>query len=169
LDKKFMTGRNNKKKEAFDELYTCNVRQGCTFSRRASHLHTSVSALKDHIEGRHRISESTDPVTVRAGNPQPMKDWINSTIDNPLFEEALLDWIVSDYQAFTVTESWWFKRMMRAGGVTNQIPSGDATKNKIKNRMKNVEQDISPAASISKHNIPCSSASRSRVWLSFII
>jgi len=26
LDKKFMTGRNNKKKEAFDELYTCNVR-----------------------------------------------------------------------------------------------------------------------------------------------
>jgi hypothetical protein len=91
LDKKFMTGRNNKKREAFDELYTCNVCQGYTFSCQASHLHTSVSALKDHIEG-HQISESTDPVTVQAGNPQPMKDWINSsTIDNPLFAEALLD------------------------------------------------------------------------------
>jgi hypothetical protein len=61
--------------------------------------------LKDYIEGHYQISKLTDPMTARAGNPQPMKDWINSTTDNPLFEEALFDWIVSDCQAFIVTES----------------------------------------------------------------
>jgi hypothetical protein len=35
----------------------------------------------------------------------------------PTFEEALIDWIIADSQAFTVTESEWFMRIMKAGDI----------------------------------------------------
>jgi hypothetical protein len=58
--------------------------------------------------------------------------------------------------AFAVTESWWFKRMIRAGGVTDQIPGGDTAKNKIKNRMKDVEQDIDQSLAITASTVAVS-------------
>jgi hypothetical protein len=53
------------------------------------------------------------------------------TQDNLAFINALLDWIIFDCQSFTVTESEWFRRMLKAGGVIEFIPKGDAITNKI--------------------------------------
>jgi hypothetical protein len=36
---------------------------------------------------------------------------------SPTFEEALIDGIIAKLQAFTVTESEWFTRTMKAGGA----------------------------------------------------
>ena len=109
LNKKFITERKNRKKEIFNKLYTCNMHQNCIFSHQISCLHISESILKNHIETHHWISESIDSATAQADNFQLIKNWLNSFIDNAFFEKIFLDWIVSDYQIFTVTKSWWFK------------------------------------------------------------
>ena len=71
-----------------------------------------------------------------------MKDWISLSVNNSSFKKTLLDWIISNYQIFTVTESWWFKQMMQAEEVTEQISDNDAIKIKIKNHIKDVKQKI---------------------------
>ena len=48
-----MIERKNKKREIFNELYTCNVHQDCIFSHQISCFHISESVLKDYIETYH--------------------------------------------------------------------------------------------------------------------
>jgi hypothetical protein len=42
--------------------------------------------------------------------------------DNPTFKEALINWIIYDYQAFIVTKGNWFKRMIKAASYHDFIP-----------------------------------------------
>ena len=137
-----MIEKKSKKRKIFDELYTCNVHQDCIFNYQTSHLHTSESVLKDHIKAHHWISESIDSATAWANNSQSIKNWLNLFIDNAFFEKTFLDWIVSNCQIFTVTENWWFKQMMWAEKITEQISDNDVVKNKIKNYIKNMKQKI---------------------------
>ena len=51
-----------------DELYVCNFKKGCRFSRRASKLRTSTTAMSDHVKVKHKVREETDPVVARGGN-----------------------------------------------------------------------------------------------------
>jgi hypothetical protein len=141
LERMFSKGKKGHKQEqVHDELYTCNLRGNCQFHRYASKLHTSVSALKDHIINIHNIREETDETFARIENPTILQGWLE-TNDNPeSFEQALLDWIVYDCQPFTVTESKWFKRMLRIGGCDLKIPGADTVKNRLTARVKDVEE-----------------------------
>lgn len=139
-------GRGRKKKTVKDEEYACTIHNGAKcgyFKRIASKLHSSTGALSGHLEQKHQIFKETDPKTARSGNPTALQKWVNSKDDNPTFDEALIDWVAFDCQAFTVTESEWFRRMMKAAGCIAFIPKGDAIANKIHARVLTVEKNTS--------------------------
>ncbi|KAG9241971.1 hypothetical protein BJ878DRAFT_518031, partial [Calycina marina] len=52
--------------------------------------------------------------------------------NTPSFEDALLDWIVYECQAFTTTESPYFTQMLKAGGCIAFIPKADAISKQLK-------------------------------------
>jgi len=115
LDTTWERGKKGRKSITVqDEHHICNVNSDCRFQRFARNLHSSTTALKDHIEIDHKIFESTDPKSAYTANPILLTKWIETAEDQPSFEEALLDWIVYTCQPFTVTETKWFKRMMKA-------------------------------------------------------
>jgi hypothetical protein len=69
-DKTFLKGKTGYKlEEVKDEYYLCNVRTGWRFNRYASNLHTSTTALRDHIILHHKIHEKYDPKVVRSQQP----------------------------------------------------------------------------------------------------
>ena len=96
-----------------------------------------MSALSEHIIKHHKLTNKHNPDSVFAGYATTQKD-INAffnpatTQDDPSFEEALLDWITYTNKPFTVTESDWFIRMLKAAGFKGQVPKGDAIRNKLK-------------------------------------
>ena len=55
--------------EVFDKYYKYNVQKNYPFHRYASKLGTSITALKDHIEGHHLIREEIDEAITRGQNP----------------------------------------------------------------------------------------------------
>ncbi|KAN0074966.1 hypothetical protein V8E54_007577 [Elaphomyces granulatus] len=99
-------GRGIKKRAIFDKKYHCIADPGkCSWGRRASKLHESTSAIRNHIE---------------VGGPKGTEPTMVDKFDkmaSPTFEEALIDGIIAKLQAFTVTESEWFTRTMKAGGA----------------------------------------------------
>ena len=50
-----------------------------------------MTTLKDYIEIDHKLFESIDPKSVRTVNPTPLMKWIETTENQPTFEEGLLD------------------------------------------------------------------------------
>ena len=144
LDKTFLKGKTGHRlEEVKDEYYTCNVRTGCRFNRYASNLHTSTTALRDHIIVHHKIHENSDPKVVRSQQPIGLQNWLKADVEElPSFENALLDWIVYDCQAFISTESKWFQRMLLAGGCNSRVPKGDAVRTKLMARVSYVEAEL---------------------------
>src|SRR5580700_6473885 len=55
-------------KEVNDILYTCDIEKNCKFERRASRMHSTTTALSNHLKNSYRIIEKTDPITVRSKN-----------------------------------------------------------------------------------------------------
>ena len=145
LDSKFLKGKKNgKKEEVWDEHWFCNVNRSCDFNRYASKCHTATTALKDHIESYHHIKEDTDPEALNTRNNQgDIRTFMPGEVDNPSFEDALLDWITYTNKPFNVTESKWFRRMMRAGGITHIIPKADTVRNRLEARVNEVASLIS--------------------------
>jgi len=70
-----------------------------------------------------------------------LKNWLGGQEELPSFEEALLDWITYTCQPFTVTESKYFVRMLRASGCSHKIPKADAITNKLRARVARVEAE----------------------------
>ena len=68
--------------------------------------------------------------------------WIETTEDQPTFEEGLLDQIVYTCQPFIVTESMQFRRIMKAVGYTHFIPKGDAITNKLHSRITIIKTEL---------------------------
>lgn len=140
LDTTWEKGTGRRKKVVPDELYTCKVdTKTCKFVRRASKLHSSTSGLSEHIEHKHQISKDG-----KASSATTLTTWMSSgTISEnvPDFPTALVDWIVADCQAFTVTESSWFQTMMKAAGCDQKILKGDAIANRVQARVARIEQD----------------------------
>ena len=101
-----------------------------------------MTALKDYIEIDHKLFESTDPKSARIVNPILLMKWIETTEDQPTFEEGLLDWIVYTCQPFIVTESMWFRRMMKAAGYTHFILKGDTITNKLHSRIAIIKTEL---------------------------
>src|SRR6266487_5953251 len=144
LDTTWQKGTGRRRKEAFDELYTCKVDpKKCKFNRKASKLHSSTSRLSDHLELKHQISK--DRKVKNSSSPTALTTWIdNGAVDEvPDFETSLVDWIVADCQAFTVTESSWFRTMMKAAGCDQKILKGDAITNRVQARVARIEQENS--------------------------
>jgi hypothetical protein len=98
--------------------------------------------LKDHIVDTHKISENTDETLARISNPTALQDWLSTGAEDlpESFEQALLDWIVYDCEPFTITESKWFKRMLRASGFGGKIIGADTVKNRLMERVRKVEE-----------------------------
>jgi hypothetical protein len=91
LDKRFSKSKTGHTQiEVFDKLYKCNIQRNCPFSRYASKLHTSGTALKDHIVVSYKVHKDTDEKLVRSGNLTTLDNWLD-TEDNPSFKDALLD------------------------------------------------------------------------------
>jgi hypothetical protein len=59
-----------------------------------------------------------------------------------LFEDTLLDWIVYTCQPFTVTETKWFKSMMKAGNCQHKIPGADTVSSRLYTRLAPVEIEL---------------------------
>jgi hypothetical protein len=114
LDATYNKGKGKKKEVAKDEQYTCDILKNCTFKRLASNMHSSTTALSDHLEEKHRVTKNIDPITARSNKPTKLQSWAVPQQNPQLFEEALLDWVVYDCQAFTTTESLYFQRILKA-------------------------------------------------------
>ena len=71
-----------------------------------------------------------------------MEKWARAVGDNPTFEEALLDWIVMDSQAFTVVEGDNFKRMIRATGFSGKLISTNTVANRLQDQAKDVDRKL---------------------------
>lgn len=142
-EKKWEKGTGKRKTLVPDEVYTCNIDpKRCVFSRKASKLHGSTTALGDHIE-KHKVFKETDPQTARTNNPTTLTKWMRTPENQlPQFETALVDWIIADCQAFVVTESDWFRRMMKAAGCEHKIPKGDTIASRVHGRVGKIEVDL---------------------------
>jgi hypothetical protein len=145
LDKTFHKGKKGSQtEEVWNEHYICNVKPGCSFNRYANQLHSAGSVLKDHITLNHKINEDTNPVAARAQDLTAMQTWLSNAEDDPVsFEEALLDWIIFTNQPFTVTESKFFTRMIKASGSSVKVSKGDAIHNKLEAHVHIVEAETS--------------------------
>jgi hypothetical protein len=65
-----------------------------------------------------------------------MDIWAKSGVKNLVdFDEALLDWIVYDNQAFTCVESHYLKVLIQAAGRTTKLPSADTIASRINARV----------------------------------
>ncbi len=117
LDITWQKGTGRRKKEVFDELYTCKVDpKKCKFNRKVSKLYSSTSRLSDHLELKYQISK--DKKVKNSSSPMILMTQIdNRAIDKVLdFETSLVDQIVADCQAFTITKSSQFQTMLKAVG-----------------------------------------------------
>ena len=101
-----------------------------------------MTTLKDYIEIDHKLFESIDPKSVRTVNPTPLMKWIETTENQPTFEEGLLDQIVYTCQLFIVIKSKQFKRMMKAASYTYFIPKGDTISNKLHSRITIIKTEL---------------------------
>jgi hypothetical protein len=69
LDTTWERGKKGRKSITVqDEHHICNVSSNCRFQRFARNLHSSTTALKDHIEIDYKIFESTDPKSAYTAN-----------------------------------------------------------------------------------------------------
>ncbi|PMD23043.1 hypothetical protein NA56DRAFT_747653 [Hyaloscypha hepaticicola] len=89
------------------------------FTRNASKLHGSVTALKLHVEIKHHKSEQKEGNVDKSGAPTALQKWMKPGQETLPFEEALVDWIVETCQPFTVTETQSFKTMLNTAGFTS--------------------------------------------------
>ncbi len=71
--------------------------------------------------------------------------WIDNGAVNKVldFETSLVDQIMTDYQAFTITESSWFQTIIKAIGCDQKILKGDAITNRVQARVARIEQENS--------------------------
>ena len=88
----FQKGKTgSKKSEVLNEYYTYNVKKGCQFSRYANKLYMSVTALRDHIIGYHKIKEEIDAVTVRNIDLVDLRAWLDDNKELLSFEDGLVN------------------------------------------------------------------------------
>jgi hypothetical protein len=88
LTTQYERGTGRRKEKAFDIQYTCAL---CTnFSRLASKLHGTTSALSKHIEGYHKRTE--DEVPAGQSKQTGLSGYIIKAKEEiPAFEEALIN------------------------------------------------------------------------------
>ncbi len=131
-------GTRRRKKVVPNELYTYKIdTKAYKFERRASKLYSSTTRLSDHIEQKHQISRDRKATS----STTALTTQINSgTIrEVPDFPTALVDQIVVDYQAFTITESSQFQTMIKAIGYNEKILKGDAITERVQGRVTRIE------------------------------
>jgi hypothetical protein len=89
------------------------------------------------------VFEKTDEGIARAQDHTALQAWLKAEVkDIPeSFEKGLLNWIVYDCQAFVVTESKWFKRMLRARGYTDKVIGANIVKTRLTSRVENVKKE----------------------------
>ena len=64
------------------------------------------------MSDKHYVTKDTDPALI--AKPTAMKQWASESKELPLFEEALINWVIAIDQAFVTVESEYFKTMMRS-------------------------------------------------------
>jgi hypothetical protein len=139
----FEKGRGKTKTRTPDERYDCKLcKNGRSFSRLASKLSGAASALKDHIEGKHKMYEVMEGNTLKSGLPTGLEKYLKTVENTPPFEEALVNWIVETCQPFTVTETKSYKIMMKAAGYTNNIIKAEAITRRIYDRAAIADKDL---------------------------
>ena len=116
-----------------NELYTCTYGGSCQYSFKttAKKLKSSTSNCSEHIELKHHHTKEIEAAKEREQNPTAIEKWARVVGDNPTFEEALLDWIVMDSQAFTIVEEDNFKRMIHAIGFSGKLISTNTIANRL--------------------------------------
>jgi hypothetical protein len=88
----FEKGRGKTKTTTPDERYNCKLcKNGRSFSRLASKLSGAASALKEHIEGKHKMYENMDGNALQSGQPTGLQKYLKTAENTPPFEEALVN------------------------------------------------------------------------------
>jgi len=64
-----------------------------------------------------------------------MKKWLTRQEELPPFEDALIDWVIINNQAFVVVESKHFWVMLKAGGCHYKVPRADTIASRIQLRV----------------------------------
>jgi hypothetical protein len=139
----FEKGRGKTKLITPDEKYICKL---CTnakpFFRLASKLKRAATALKDHVEQKHRKYAKTEDNITKSGVPTRLQKYLKSAVEIPPFKEALVNWIVETCQPFTVTETESYKVMIKAAEYHNNIVKTDTLTTRVHDRVLAPDKDL---------------------------
>ncbi len=73
LDITYNKGKGKKKEVAKDEQYTYNILKNCTFKRLVSKMHSSTTALSNHLEEKYGVTRNIDPITAWSNKPTKLQ------------------------------------------------------------------------------------------------
>jgi hypothetical protein len=142
LTTKYQKGRGKTKELVYDEKYACNI---CiNFSRLASKLSGSNTALSQHIKVYHKrqqdIEESTDSHQARQTRLSRFLKGKDEEL--PPFEDAIVEWIINTCQPFTVSKTKKFKVMIKSAGHTRKIVKADTISSRVYKKLEVCEKDL---------------------------